>query len=272
MSSARPEGEQVAAGAVLPHETVDGGTGPYMFLVHGMLSSRRNWDPNLERLRRRVRPVVFDLWGHGGAPAPEDPSAYEVGALVAALERARESLGAGRIMLCGQSFGGGLVLRYAIEHPEHTLGVIVTNSVSALAPPDLFGSPAERRARAMSIAAGGREAIEALPFHPRRARRIPEHIRIPMSETASNTDPMAVARLTDVAGGALSVREDLHRIQAPVLITNGVLERAFQPLCNDAAQWIPGCRVVDIEAGHAVNLENAAAFDDAVDAFLAEIV
>ena len=59
-------------------EVETGGTGPYLLLVHGFLSSRAQWRPNLEGLRRFCRPVVVELWGHGRSPTPDDPEAYRV--------------------------------------------------------------------------------------------------------------------------------------------------------------------------------------------------
>src|SRR2546427_30665 len=44
---------------------VHDGTGPYMLMVHGFLSSRAQWGPNLTALARVARPVVLELCGHG---------------------------------------------------------------------------------------------------------------------------------------------------------------------------------------------------------------
>ena len=53
---------------------VHAGTGPYMLLVHGFLSSRTQWRLNLAALASVVRPVVVELWGHGRSPAPAEPA------------------------------------------------------------------------------------------------------------------------------------------------------------------------------------------------------
>src|SRR5437870_13580594 len=53
---------------------VHAGTGPYVLLVHGFLSSRTQWRLNLAALARVMRPVVVELWGHGRSPAPADPA------------------------------------------------------------------------------------------------------------------------------------------------------------------------------------------------------
>lgn len=256
----------------LPYKLHESGTGPYMFLVHGMLSDHRHWDPNLECLQRFVRPVLFDLWGHGDAPAPLDDARYLVRAMLDEFERVREELGAERVMLCGQSFGASLTLRYSIEHPERVIAQVFTNSVSGLSPPDAFGSAEERAARAAAVESEGREALENMHFHPRRARRLPEAHRERLIAAADAVDTRAVARLMAITGPQLSVHQDLHRIACPTLLVNGLRERPFQQLRVVAEQRIPGCRVVDIEAGHAVNLENPAAFDAAVAEFLGALV
>jgi 2-succinyl-6-hydroxy-2,4-cyclohexadiene-1-carboxylate synthase len=52
------------------------GTGPYVLMVHGFLSSRAQWRPNLAALACVTRPVVLELWGHARSPAPEELALY----------------------------------------------------------------------------------------------------------------------------------------------------------------------------------------------------
>ncbi len=262
----------MTARPALPYKLPVPGTGPVMFLVHGMLSSHRHWAPNLAAFARHVRPVVFDLWGHGDAPAPLDDDAYHVHALLDQFERVRIALGADKVLLCGQSFGASLTLRYSIEHPERVIAQVFTNSVSALSTPERFGTAEERTKRAAAIESRGREMIREMPIHPRRARRLPDAIRDELVEAADAVDPRALARLIAITGPQLSVREDMHRIACPTLLVNGVHEKAFQPLRDDAARGIPGCQVADVDAGHAVNLENPEAFDAAVEQFLRQVL
>ena len=115
------------------HYDVHEGDGPFLLLVHGILSSRAQWQPNLPALARVTRPVVVELWGHGRSPTPEDASVYHPDAYVAAFDALRERLGASRWLVCGQSLGATLTLRYALDHPERVLTQVFTNSTSALA-------------------------------------------------------------------------------------------------------------------------------------------
>lgn len=252
----------------LSYKVIESGSGPYLFLVHGMLSSHRQWRPNLNNLARFTRPVVFDLWGHGDAPCPLDDESYQAGSIVAQLEQVRLALGAPRVLLCGQSLGACFTLRYSIEHPERVIGQMFTNSMSALSTPESFGSPAHRQARAAQVEAEGLEALRKLPFHPRHARRLPPDLKDELVAAADAVDPRAFARLSRITGPQLSVVSELYRVACPTLLVNGVWEKSFQPLRDVALRTIPGCQVADIEAGHAVNLENVAAFDEVSAAFL----
>ena len=117
------------------HVDVHDGDGPYLLLVHGMLSSRAQWMPNLAAFSQYSRPVVVELWGHGRSPTPEQPHHYTPDAYVAQFERLREELGAERWLICGQSLGASLTLRYVLTHPRRAIAHVFTNTNSALAEP-----------------------------------------------------------------------------------------------------------------------------------------
>ena len=119
----------------LPYR-VHPGDGPPLLLVHGFLTGPGQWQANLDDLARFCTPVTVTLWGHAGAPSPENPRAYDPGSYVDAFEDIRRALGAERWCLLGYSLGAGLTLRYAFEHPERVIGHAFTNSTSALADAD----------------------------------------------------------------------------------------------------------------------------------------
>lgn len=249
-------------------EIHEGGSGPHVFMVHGMLSSRLQWLPNLAAITEVARPVVFELWGHGRSPAPEDPKWYDVDAVIDQFEAAREELGADRILLCGQSLGAALTLRYAIRHPERVIAQVFTNSISALSPPERFRMSDERLAMIEELEKDGRAALSRLPIHPARARRLSPEVRDLLVREADQADPAGIARIMRFTAPNLSVAADLARTRCPTLLVNGLWEKGFQDLRGQAERLIPGCRVADLQAGHAVNLEAPEAFNQAVTGFL----
>ena len=121
---------------LLPYYEVRAGQGPYALMLHGFLSSRAQWLPNLEALSTVCRPVVVELFGHGRSPAPDDPYEYAPERYVEAFERIREALGVADWFVIGQSLGAGLTLRYVLAHPDRVLAHLVTNSSTAFSSMD----------------------------------------------------------------------------------------------------------------------------------------
>jgi 2-succinyl-6-hydroxy-2,4-cyclohexadiene-1-carboxylate synthase len=268
--SPRQPPDPVAALIDMHFDVHGDGTKPYLLLMHGFLSSRAQWRANLDALACVSTPVTVELLGHGRSASPEDHGAYAVAAYVRRFEALRERLGAERWFICGQSFGAGLTIRYALEHPERVIGQVFTNSVSGLSPP-LGGSQRERAVRAAAFEAGGREALEALPFYPRPSKRLAREVWEDLVADAELITPAAIARAMMTTVPELSVAADLGRISVPTLLVNGTREAAFQPLRDLASREIPGVKIVDVEGGHSINLDRPDAFNAAVAAFISRL-
>ena len=241
---------------------------PVLFMVHGMLASHRQWIRHLDRLWPHVRPVMVDLWGHGDSPAPDDDAAYRMASTVAQFDRIREQLGIKRWLLCGHSFGACFSLRYSIAYPQHVMGQVFTNSLSGLSPPGTLGTDAERAERAADLLARGVAAVRDMRFHPSKASRLPQEVYDDLVAVADRTNPQALARITRITSPELTANPDLERIQCPTLLLNGQWERAFQPLRDEAARRIKDLEVIDLPAGHSVNLEQAELFENELIAWL----
>lgn len=251
------------------HREIHRGDGPFLLLVHGMLSGRSLWAPNLAALARVSRPVVVELWGHGRSPSPEDPAPYHPDGYVRAFEQLRAEVGAERWLVCGQSFGAALTLRYALDCPGRVIAHVFTNSASALADDEWVARMRSASpALAEQIERGGRAALEHLPMHPRHARRIPAEYRDALLADAALLDPAAIARTLRHGVPESSMRGRLGENRVPTLLVCGEHERRFQPLREVAAREMPGLEVVRADGGHAVNLEAAATFDHAVTEFV----
>lgn len=241
------------------------GDGPYLLLVHGILSGRSQWRPNLAALATVSRPVVVELRGHGRSPSPEDPSLYHPEAYVRAFETIREEIGADRWLVCGQSFGAALTLRYALDHPGRVIAQAFTNSTSALADPEWVRRTRETApAMADAVEEGGLAAIERMPMHPRHATRIPEDSHRALLEDAARLDPAGVARTLRHAVAESSVLARIGENRVPTLLVCGDRERRFAVHRELAERSMPHLEVVRTGGGHAVNLETPEEFDRAV--------
>jgi 2-succinyl-6-hydroxy-2,4-cyclohexadiene-1-carboxylate synthase len=247
------------------------GNGPAMLLIHGFLSSRAQWALNLPALARVARPVVIELWGHSRSPAPEEPADYAPDAYIEAIERLRRRLGIERWVLCGQSFGAALTMRYALTYPQHVIAQVFTNSSAALA--DAAWVQARRAsasAQAAMIDRDGLAALEKLPVHPCHARRLPAAVHAALLADAQLHTPRGIAQTLRYSSPNVSVRERVKHLQVPTLLVCGEREQRFAANRAFAERDIPGLQVVPTPAGHAVNIEAADMFNKAAVDFVTQ--
>ena len=216
------------------HYDVHDGDGPYMLMVHGMLSSRAQWLLNLDALGTRCQPVTVELFGHGDSPAPEDPACYRPDYYLAAFERIRTALGTRDWFVLGYSLGAGLTLRYAFEHPDRVRGHLFTNSTSGLAD---AARQAEFRASAADAAerirSGGRAAMERIPVHPKHARKLPQPVYDALMADAARHDPVGIANTIAITNPEVCVRDRLTENVRPACLLWGRKERRFRPLATE---------------------------------------
>ena len=236
-----------------PAWEVHPGTGPFLLLVHGFLSSRAQWAPNLRALGEVCRPVTLELLGHGRSPAPEQDVPYKPEGYVAAMEAIRAELGADSWFVCGYSLGGALTIRYALTYPRRVLGHVFTNSMSAFADAAQMKEWSESGPQSGdAIERGGAPAIERIPVHPRHARRLPAEVRDALLRDTELLDPRGVA----------------NTIRVPALLACGRFEKRFAPHRSFAEKHMPRLRVVEMDAGHGVNMQDAPRFNSAVAEFI----
>jgi pimeloyl-ACP methyl ester carboxylesterase len=135
------------------------GSGPPLLLVHGLMTTGYSWRYVVEPLAERFRVVVPDLVGTGRSAKPD--LSYAPGRLATWLGELVRELGITGCPVVGNSLGGYLCLRLALDHPE-----LIGRLVNIHSP----GIP-EARLWALSAALslpGARSLVAAL------ARRDPE--------------------------------------------------------------------------------------------------
>lgn len=237
-----------------------------MLMLHGMLSSNAQWLLNRDALGADLQLFMVELPGHGRSPAYDDPEQYAPSWIIAEIERIRIEAGVEHWLVCGQSLGGAIALRYCLAHPDRVDGLIFTNSRAA------FGI--SRSARIASADAGGRtpppSSTRDLPMHPINATRLSQDVREPMIEAA---DGVRIQTFLDFAGhmAEWSSGDEFSRLRVPVLLVNGRWEKRFQPHVTEARSQIARLDVVNLEGGHAINAERADEFNAAVIDWVASI-
>ncbi len=124
----------------MPHiETTEGiriryderGSGRPLVLAHGFGVSLEMWIPQVLALSQGHRLIVWDARGHGGSSAPGHPEAYSMPILAQDLRALLEALDAvDGAIIGGMSFGGQIALQYAVDHPEDTYALLLSDSTT----------------------------------------------------------------------------------------------------------------------------------------------
>lgn len=245
------------------HVDVHDGDGPYLLLVHGMLSSRAQWMLNLAAFSQYSRPVVVELWGHGRSPTPEQPHHYTPDAYVAQFERLREELGAERWLICGQSLGASLTLRYVLTHPRRAIAHVFTNTNSALAAPTDPRRIAYWEEQIERVREHGREAIDDHPMNPLLNRKLPPELRAALTADISGMTARGYAAMMEHTQPEAPLGHRLGENTVPSLLVVGEREQGFTVLREHAERTMPRLETVGLDANHAVNINQAAGFDAA---------
>lgn len=243
---------------------------PAVLFVHGILTCRAHWLPNLPAFQQRYRTVVIELLGHGRSPAPDDPAAYHPDRYVERFDALRELVGARRWFVVGQSLGAAITLNYAMSRPDDVIAHVVTNSHSAFSAEGRVRDPEAARARAAQIAEGGIEAVLSHPLCPRRARALSDDDRAEFDAAMRRSTPIGIARTMLHTSPHTAMRERLPHNTVPTLLIAGDREDAFRPAREWAERHAANMRVIRVPAPHAVNLGAAEQFNAAALDFFAE--
>lgn len=237
---------------------------PLVFL-HGVGSDKSAWAPQLEAFGDQRRTVALDYPGYGESdPAGSSGEAahdYFAEAMVAALD----ALEIDRAHVCGLSLGGVVAIALAHRAPERVASLIIADSFAK--------HPDGAAILARSIAAS--DDMRALAEN-----RVPillgtdadPKLASQLIAVMAAIDPAAF-RLGSAAVWPADQRDRARAITAPTLILCGSEDRVTPPaLSEELARLIGGARLRLIaRAGHLPNLEQPAAFNAEIRAFLSEM-
>ncbi|GJC86133.1 bifunctional epoxide hydrolase 2 [Colletotrichum liriopes] len=110
-------------------EPASGKTAGTVFLVHGWPDLSLGWSNHISfLLSKGLRVVALDMMGYGGTESPKDPSFYTFKRASDDIAALASYLGLSRIILGGHDWGGGVVYRAAMWHPELVAAFYVLNT------------------------------------------------------------------------------------------------------------------------------------------------
>ena len=242
-------------------EVGGGGATPILFL-HGVGSDKSVWAPQLDHFGRSRRAVAFDYPGYGESDPWPDASRDD---FAAAILAAMDSLHIDRAHICGLSLGGVVAIAMHALAPERCASLVLADSFAVH--PDgqgIFERSAEA-SRSIGMRALAEARVDLL-----LGSAAPPRLRAEVVATMAAIDPAAY-RLGAAAVWRADQRDRARAIAVPTLVLCGTEDRITPPaLSEELAALVPAARLARIDrAGHLANAEQPAAFNAAIDAFLA---
>lgn len=92
------------------------GDGEVLLLIHGLAGSSRTWRTVQPELAESYDVIAPDLLGHGESAKPMGD--YSLGAFASGLRDFLAALDVPSATIVGHSFGGGVAMQLAYQHPE----------------------------------------------------------------------------------------------------------------------------------------------------------
>lgn len=126
-----PETVELPTGATLDYVEQGDPSGVPVLLLHGLSDSWRSYELMLPHLPPSVRGFALSLRGHGESSRPA--GAYRFRDFAADVRAFMDALDLDAAFLVGHSLGSAIVQRFALDHPDRTLGIVLVNSFHSLA-------------------------------------------------------------------------------------------------------------------------------------------
>lgn len=167
----------------------------------------------------------------------------------------------GDAIYCGYSMGGRLALRLALDEPERVTALILVSASAGIANPD---ARAQRRAldqeRAQEIRTlGVTEFLRRWIAQPLFATLPLDAAMLDARAAHLDSDQLA-HQMTALGQGAMEpLHERLHRLRTATTVVVGRADARYSAIGHALVEEIPHARLVEIDGGHALPLEQPAA-------------
>jgi pimeloyl-ACP methyl ester carboxylesterase len=255
------------------------GAGSPIVFVHEFGSDLREWEQQVRWFSRDFRCITYNARGYPPSGVPEDPDEYGWEHAVADLLAVLDGLAISRAHVVGLSMGGYAVLQFALRHPDRATSVVAAGAGSGSGPaeratwPAVAGAVAEAfRTRGMDAMAeeigNGATRLQLRRKSPRSWDEFMAHLREHSQLGMANT----MARYQALRPSLYDFEEQFRELEVPVLLAVGDEDAPCLETNLMLKRAIPGAGLwIHPHTGHAINLEEPAAFNAMVGSFLSDV-
>lgn len=244
------------------------GVGPPLVFIHGLGSSTRHWQNQVEFFRDKFQVVVFDLRGHGKSGKPPGP--YTMKTFSRDTAELLKKLQLGPAHIVGLSLGGMVAFELASSHSEQVASLAIVNSGPNL-PPSTLKTRLQIKLRFAILHLFGMRMMGKVLS--RNLFPKPEHqnIRRQFVESWSENDLRAY---TDSLRAILKWQgiDAVEIVRCPTLVMASDQDYTTVSYKRSYAEKMENAEVAVIEdARHALPIEQPEVFNLKLESFLAKI-
>lgn len=264
-------------GVKLSYEEV--GSGMPIVFVHEFAGDMRSWEPQLRFFARRYRCIAFNARGWPPSDVPPDMASYSQARAVDDIRTVLDGLGIDKAHIVGLSMGGLATLHFGLTYPQRARSLLVAGAGYGSEPGEREKFRAEAVTIATKLEAEGMAAFAAayaygptrVQFEAKDPRGFAE-FKAMLAEHSAKGAANTQLGVQRERPSIFSLEEKLKALTVPMLVVTGdedwpcLLPGVFiKKTCP-----VAGLLVVP-NSGHAINIEEPAAFNAALADFLAQV-
>ncbi len=231
------------------------GSGPALLLSHGYGATSAMWAGQVNAFDG-FRVIVWDMRGHGLSDSPAQARLYSAEETVADMLAILDQCQVDQAVVGGLSLGGYMSLAFYLAHPDRITALMLFDTGPGFKQPQArqgWNDFALQRADKFE-----QEGLAALGTG--------QEVVLSQHRSAQGLAHAARGMLTQSDGRVINALADIDK---PTLVLVGADDKGFLAATDYMANKIPGAtKVVLDNAGHAANIDQPQAFNQAVRVFL----
>ena len=268
----------------MPHLTADDGVKLYyedtgsglpIVFVHEFAGDHCSYEPQMRHFARHYRCIAYNARGYPPSDVPQDPAAYGQDRARDDIRAVLDALGIDRAHVVGISMGGFATLHFGLAYPDRARSLVVAGCGYGAEPGKRAQFAAEAEASAKRFETEGMaKASLAYALGPTRVQfqnKDPRGWQEFADQLAEHSVTGSVNTLRGVQARRPSLYDLTDRMAAmttPTLVMTGDEDWPCLEPALLMKRTIPTASLVVLpDTGHALNLEEPAAFNAALDRF-----
>jgi pimeloyl-ACP methyl ester carboxylesterase len=268
----------------MPHLTTDdgvrlffeeAGSGVPIVFVHEFAGDSRSWQSQIRHFSPRYRCIAFNARGYPPSDVPDNPENYSQERARDDIRAVMDALDIDKAHVVGLSMGGFATLHFGFAYPDRGRSLVIAGCGYGASPDRRAQFAAETEAAARRFEkqgmAAGAEAYALGPSRVQFQNKDPRGWREFVDQLAQHSSLGSALTLRGVQQRRPSLFDLVERmktITTPSLIVTGDEDWPCLEPARLMKKMISSAGLVVVpNTGHAVNLEEPAAFNQHLDAF-----